>query len=205
VWNDAQRGGRDIVRKSVEDSLRLIGTSFLDLVLIHWPVPQFFRDTYKELEFLHKEDKIKSIGLSNFSPQEYEQLMQGGVTVLPEINQMEISPAMYRKDYISFFQQADVLVSASKALSRGTSFGLKTIVTAAENHSVTPAQVMLRWLLQKGLICVSKTVSSSRMQENRDIFSFELNVLEMSELDNLTTNEAVKERNELENLRKTSM
>mmetsp|Transcript_3019 Transcript_3019/g.4452 ORF Transcript_3019/g.4452 Transcript_3019/m.4452 type:complete len:281 (-) Transcript_3019:1596-2438(-) len=206
VWNDAQKGGREAVRESVENSLRELQSEFVDLILIHWPVPGYFLETYKELELLHAEGKTKSIGLSNFVPSEYETLINGGIHVLPEVNQFEISPLMYREEDILFFKSRKILVSASKALNRGgKAFQNEPIFRLAEKYEVTEAQIMLRWGLQKGYIVVAKTSTPSRMVENRNLTSFSLTNNEIQELDQLTTAKAVEEREVLEQRRKLEM
>ena len=205
VWNDAQKAGRAAVRGSVENSLRLLDTECIDLCLIHWPVPGFFVATYKELEVLHGEGKIRSLGLSNFTPNEYEELLRADIQVLPEVNQFEVSPMMYRGYDVSFFSKRGVLVSASKALHRAAAFEKEPVRNIAKKYAVTPAQVMLRWGLQKGLIVVAKTATRSRMVENRSITGFSLTQEDMDELDRLTTDETVRERQVLELQRKTAL
>jgi diketogulonate reductase-like aldo/keto reductase len=113
VWNDAQKRGRAAVRESVEKSLVAFGFGgYFDLMLVHWPVPGHYVETYKELECLKREGKVRSIGISNFSPSEYEVLEQSGKTVRPAVNQFEVSPFMFRKDDVKYLQDRGVLVSA---------------------------------------------------------------------------------------------
>lgn len=177
------------------------------MFLIHWPVPNCFVETYRELELLTGEGKIRHIGLSNFSPSEYEELMapQNNITVPPVVNQFEVSPFMYRPRDVEYFQQRALLVSSSKALHRGEGFDHPTIVEVSKRHNITAAQVVLRWGLQKGLVVVAKTSNFSRMVENRDILRFSLDQEEMEELDAITTEKDVNEREMLEKERKTQI
>jgi diketogulonate reductase-like aldo/keto reductase len=201
VWNDVQKEGRAAVRQSVENSLTELGGcyQYFDLFYIHWPVPTHFVETYKELQELYKEGKIRSIGLSNFGIQEYEELrQQEGITMIPTVNQMEVSPYMYRPAIISYFQKKNILVAASKALHRADGIHTGTVNEIAKAHMVTPAQIMLRWSFQKRLIVVAKTCNSQRMQENRSIFHFSLSDNELALLDSLTTEQDIKNREELE-------
>lgn len=194
VWNDAVKSGRHAVRESVETSLVDIGCDYFDLFLVHWPVPGHFCEAYHELEVLHKEGKIKSLGISNFNEKEYEELVRTGICVLPVCNQMEISPVMYRKEMVSFFQQRNILVAAYKPLQRAAAFDRPVILKIAKKHRVTPAQVMLRWGLQKRLIVASKTMHPDRMRENRDVLDFGLTSDDMMRLDALTTDRDLQER-----------
>jgi diketogulonate reductase-like aldo/keto reductase len=190
---------------------------YYDLFLVHWPVPSCFVDTYKELEMLHHEGYLKNLGVSNFSPQEYEELMaeQNGITVPPIMNQFEVSPFMYRPELVSYFQQKGVLVSSSKALHRGGGFDDSVIQQLSEKYRdrthgclrirPTPAQIMIRWGLQKGLIVVTKTSTPSRMLENRDVLQFTLSDAEMASLDGLTSLDDVEKREQLEVERKRQM
>mmetsp|Transcript_7634 Transcript_7634/g.17533 ORF Transcript_7634/g.17533 Transcript_7634/m.17533 type:complete len:305 (-) Transcript_7634:358-1272(-) len=205
VWNDAQKEGRQAVRVSVEKTLRLLNSDYIDLLLIHWPVPGCFVETYKELEVLLREGKIRGIGLSNFSVEEYEELVSSGISIAPIVNQFEVSPAMYRAGTVEYFQDRQIIVSASKSLHRGSSFEKTSVSEISQNHGVSPAQVMLRWGLQKGLVVVAKTSTKSRMTENRDIFNFCLSEDEMGRLDEMTTPEDVSAREDLERQRKTAL
>lgn len=207
VWNDAQKMGRAAVRQSVLQSIEHF-EGYIDLFLIHWPVPGYFVDTYKELEVLHTEGKLKHLGMSNFSPAEYEELMskENNISVPPAVNQFEVSPFMYRPRDVSYFQERGILVSSSKSLHRGgeclNNHELKSI---SEKYSVSPAQVMLRWGVEKKLIVVCKTATPKRMKENRDIFGFTLTQVDMQILDGLTTDEDVAKREQLEKERKLQM
>ncbi len=210
IWNDAQQQGRLAVRRSVEQSLDDMGLEYLDLCYVHWPVPGYFVETYRELLLLRKEGKIKFLGISNFRVADYEELLEKIPTtefVPPLIHQFEISPFMYRPQIIEYFTGKKILVAASKALNR--TLGLDShdgdvIRDIAKTHSVTPAQVLLRWGYQKGLIVLTKTTSLSRMKENRALFEFSLLPKQMAQLDCITTTEVVRARDELENKRRLS-
>ena len=190
-------------------SIEALGDSggYFDLFLIHWPVPGCFVETYKELEVLHEEGKLKCLGLSNFSPSEYADLMAegNGIRVAPVVNQFEVSPFMYRPNVVSYFQERGVLVSSSKALHRGESFDNAQLEMISRKHSVSPAQVVLRWGLQKGLVVVAKTAKRRRMKENRDILHFVLSEDDMTTLNGLTSAEDVVKREKLEKERKLPM
>jgi diketogulonate reductase-like aldo/keto reductase len=205
VWNDAVKEGRAAVRKSVEKSMLEVGYGdYFDAFLIHWPVPGCFVPAYKELEEMYKEGKLKAIGLSNFSIEEYTELVESKITVAPVMNQIEVSPAMYRKDLVDFFQSRNILVCAYKPLNRAGSFERPEIVKLAAKYAVTPAQIMLRWGLQKSLVVVAKTSTASRMPENRALH-FTLKEEDMAILDALTTEDDLRVRREHELMRKTEL
>lgn len=168
VWNDSLKGGRQAVRESVRKSLaNLDFGDYFDLVLVHWPVPGYFVEGYKALEEEYQAGSIRALGLSNFNEQEYEELEASGIQVHPACNQFEVSPAMYRPELIEYFTKRQILVSASKSLNRAAVMDNPVLTHLSESYQVTPAQIMLQWAIQKGLLLASKTSSLSRMQENR--------------------------------------
>jgi diketogulonate reductase-like aldo/keto reductase/8-oxo-dGTP pyrophosphatase MutT (NUDIX family) len=206
VWNDAVKDGRAAVRKSVEKSLSDVDYGdYFDVFLVHWPVPGYFVPAYKELEEMHKEGRLRAIGLSNFSIEEYTELAESGITVPPAMNQMEVSPVMYRKDLVDYFQSQNIVVSAYKPLNRAGSFGRPEIADLAAKYAVSPAQIMLRWGLQKSLVILAKTSTASRMRENRGLMHFTLEEEDMAILDALTTEDDIRARREHELMRKTSL
>jgi methylglyoxal/glyoxal reductase len=210
VWNDVIRQGRDSVRASFEKNLVELdfagndGALWFDVLYLHWPVPGQFVEAYHELEALHNEGQIRGIGLSNFNIEEYEELVSSGITVPPVVNQFEVSPVMYRPDLVNYFQENKIAVAASKAISRASAFDIQPIKELAHKYAVSPAQIMLRWSLQKSLVPICKTSSSDRMRENRSVYHFSLDEAAMSLLDSLTAEEDVRQRTELESTRKAS-
>lgn len=136
--------------------------------------------------------------------QEYQALRNSNITVFPEVNQFEVSPAMFRADEVAYFQKAGIIVSSSKALHRGASFDNPQVQEIAAKHSATPAQVFLCWGLQKNLVVVAKTINKNRMVENRGV-GFVLDGPDVAVLDKLTTEEAVTARRKLEIQRKSEM
>lgn len=199
VWNDAQKEGRAAVRLSIEHSLEQLGLEFIDVVYIHWPVPGHFVETYKELQSLHQEGKIRYIGLSNFGIAEYKELeSSNSVTLQPAIIQMEVSPFMYRPATIKYFQERNMIVAASKALHRAAGIEEGIVKSIAAKHNVSPAQIMIRWGCQKRLIVIVKTSQKQRMTENRDIVNFSLSDNEIEALDLLTSAKDIADREALE-------
>jgi diketogulonate reductase-like aldo/keto reductase len=199
VWNDAQKEGRPAVRASIEKSLSEFGFESMDVAYIHWPVPGHFVETYKELQLLYQEGKIRNIGISNFGIVEYEKLVNSdSISVHPIINQIEVSPFMYRPATINYFQERKILVAASKALHRASGIDEGVVKNIADKNDVTPAQVMIRWSLQKRLIVIIKTSQKQRMTENRNTTTFSLTNEEMKALDSLTSEKDIADREALE-------
>ena len=183
----------------MEESLAKLKCDYIDIMYIHWPVPGHFIETYKELQDLCREGKIKSIGLSNFGIREHQEILScQDIVVPPIVNQMEVSPFMYRPETIKYFQDQNIAIAASKALHRATGIQEGVVKSIADTHGVTPAQVMLRWGFQKRLIVVAKTSQADRMRENRDILKFSLSEEEMTQLDSLTSPEDIRQREDLE-------
>lgn len=159
---------------------------------------------------LQKEGKIRFLGISNFRTADFNELqakIPQDEFVPPLIHQFEVSPFMYRPETIEYFTERKILVAASKALNR--TVGLDSndgavVKVIAKSHSVTPAQILLRWSFQKGFVVLSKTVSLLRMKENRALFDFSLSTEEMNRLDEITKEEIVRARDELEAKRRTS-
>lgn len=206
VWNDAVKQGSEAVRASVQKTLAdLDFGNYLDVCLVHWPVPGHFVEAYKALEEEYHNGSIRALGLSNFNEKEYEELVASGITVSPVCNQFEVSPVMYRPSLINYFMERQILVCASKSLNRAAAFDDPLVQELAAKYKVTPAQVMLRWGLQKGLLLATKTSTLARMRENRNLLGFVLGDHDMNRLDGLTTTEALEKREELEVTRKTSL
>ena len=143
---------------------------------------------YKHLEELRAEGKIRSIGVSNYTIEDYQELMEHA-TVPPAINQIEVNPFLYRKKTIDFFQAQGVAIQAYRSLfaGQGKKALSEPVVTAvASEHGKSPAQVLGRWCVQKGLIYLPKSEKEERMIENATVFDFELTAENMAALDALT-------------------
>jgi diketogulonate reductase-like aldo/keto reductase len=168
-----------------------LGTDYVDLYLIHWPVPGHHVDAYKTLEGLQKEGKIKGIGVSNYAFEDYLELKEAGVTQLPLVNQIEINPFLYRKNTIEAFQKEGVVLQSYRSLRDGKAFDDPVVKDIADAHGKTPAQVLGRWCVQKGFVYVPKSVKKERMAENARVFDFELTESDVARLDALTTRPAI--------------
>ncbi len=185
--------GHDAIVSQVQSTLDNLGTDYVDLYLVHWPVPRGVHvAAYKTLEGLVAEGKIKHIGLSNYAVEDYLELVESGIEVKPAVNQIEINPFLYRKNTIEFFQKEGIVLQSYRSLRDGKKFDDPTLVKIASANNKSPAQILGRWCVQKGFIYVPKSVKVERMVENANVFDFELSDEEMEELDGLTTPEAIE-------------
>jgi len=190
VWTDTIFAGREAVRAQVVKTLADLGVETIDLYCIHWPVPGKHVDAYLELEACQRDGLIRSLGVSNYAVEDYRELM-GKATVKPVINQIEVNPFLYRRRTIAAFEAEGVKIQSYRALRDGKAFGDPTVVSIAAAHGRTPAQVLGRWCVQKGVICIAKSVKRERMAENAQIFDFALTDEEVAQLDALTTDAAI--------------
>lgn len=184
VWNSRQ--GYDSTLKAFEQSKRDLGLGYVDLYLIHWPVKGRFTHTWRALEELYEEGQVKAIGVSNFQIHHLEELMFTA-HVLPMVNQVELHPLLTQKDLLQFCRQHHIQVEAWSPLMQGHLDHplLKVLSTKYER---TPAQIVLRWNLQIGIITIPKSVTQHRIEENAKIFDFELEEADIMALDGLNTN-----------------
>ncbi|KAL3925278.1 MAG: hypothetical protein SGILL_000519 [Bacillariaceae sp.] len=192
VWTTTIEKGSDAIEVQLEQTLADLRTDYVDLYLIHWPVPGKHVEAYKKLEELQKAGKIKGIGVSNYAWEDYVELKEAGVTQLPLVNQIEINPFMYRKSTIDKFQKEGVVMQSYRSLRDGKAFDNEVLKKIASANGKTPAQILGRWCVQKGFVYVPKSVKKERMVENSKVFDFELTEEEMNELDTLTTPDAIK-------------
>lgn len=184
VWNNSH--GLDQTRASVERSLSNIGVKYLDLVLIHWPVPMqnLYVETWKALVSLKEEGLIRSIGVSNFNEDHLRRVI-GETGVVPALNQIEVNPLLQQPELCAVCEELGITVQTWTPLGNGRSFEEDPITSAAARCGKTPAQVILRWLVQRGLAPISRSVKAARQAENLNIFDFELTDDEMAAIKTL--------------------
>lgn len=190
VWT-TDIGDPASARRSAEISIEELGLGYVDCLMVHWPVPGKHVEAYLGLEPLVTAGKTKTLGVSNYTPQDFEELL-AKVCVTPAVNSFEINPMLYRKDWVDYFLCKSVALQAYKPLQRGGATLSDDVVTAAASRrGKSPAQVCIRWLIQKGLVVLVKSSKSDRMIENISVFDFELSAADSAAIDELTTPEAV--------------
>lgn len=186
VWNDKQ--GYESTLKAFDESISKLGLDYVDLYLIHWPGKDKYKDTWRALEKLYKEGRIRAIGVSNFKIHHLEDLMASS-DVKPVVNQVELHPRLTQEPLRAFCEKEDIRVEAWSPLMKGRILTNDTIVNISEKYNKTPAQVILRWELQNGIITIPKSVKPHRIKENADVFDFELSPEDMKAIDGLNQDE----------------
>jgi 2,5-diketo-D-gluconate reductase A len=164
-------------RLAFELSLQELGFDYLDLFLIHWPLPTRydgdFVSTWKALEEFYRDGRARSIGVSNFQPHHLRRLHEN-TEIPPAVNQIEVHPYLTQDEVRGFCAEHGIAVEAWSPIGQGLELDDPTIVSIAQRAGKTPAQVILRWHIQRGDIIFPKSVTASRVKENFDIFDFEL-------------------------------
>lgn len=168
--------GYDATIKSFKSSLQRLGLDYLDLFLIHWPTParDLYSDTFRAFVQLQKDGLVRSIGVSNFLPEHLDRII-GDTGVTPAVNQIEVHPQYQQLDVRDFHKQHGIAIESYSPLGSGK--GLldeEAIATIAKKYDKSPAQTVIRWHLQQGLIVIPKSVHPERIKENLDVFDFEL-------------------------------
>ena len=182
VWNTHQ--GYDTTLKAFDASLKRLGTDYLDLYLIHWPVTGKYKETWKALERLYSEKRIRAIGVSNFMQHHLEDLLEGA-NVVPAVNQMEFHPYLVQQSLLDFCKAKGIQYEAWSPLMQGHIFKEPVFQSMADKYEKTIAQIALRWDLQKGVITIPKSSKKERIIANSDIFDFVLSEADMRSLDAL--------------------
>jgi 2,5-diketo-D-gluconate reductase A len=173
IWNDAQ--GFDATLKAADESLKRLGTDYVDLLLIHWPSPRrdLYVETWKALIQLQKDGKAKSIGVSNFGTEHLDRIVADtGVT--PVLNQIELHPDFEQHELRKTHARLGISTQSWSPLGQGQLLDNPVIGKIAGKHGRTPAQVIIRWHIQNGLIVIPKSVTPSRIVENFKVFDFAL-------------------------------
>jgi diketogulonate reductase-like aldo/keto reductase len=188
VWNSDQ--GYDNTIKSFEDSLERLQLDYLDLLLIHWPVKEKYKDTWRAMEYLYEHKKVRAIGVSNFLKHHLEDIMTTA-KIVPMVNQMEFHPYVVQQDLLDFCNKNTIQYEAWSPFMQGKVFGLDICKELAKKYNKSVAQIILRWNLQKGVVTIPKSVHKDRIASNADIFDFELSQEDMSYLDSLDRGERI--------------
>ncbi len=186
LWNSDQ--GTQSAIDAMDLSLEKLGLERVDLYLIHWPRPDLdkYLESWQTLETLKAQGKTTSIGVSNFHIPHLERVIGGSGTV-PAVDQIELHPAFAQRELRDYAASKGIHIEAWGPLGQGKYdlFGMPPVAAAAAAHGVSPAQVVIRWHLQSGIIVFPKSNSRERMAQNFDVFGFELTADEMAAIDSL--------------------
>lgn len=193
VWNDAH--GLDETRRAFDDSMRELGLDVLDLYLIHWPAPRQnrFVDAWRAMIALRDEGRVRSIGVSNFEPHHVQRLIDE-TGVVPVVNQVELHPHLPQRAVRAFDAEHGIVTESWSPLARGRmlepgSRDASVLAAIAQKHGRTPAQIVLRWHVQQGLVVIPKSTSLARVEENAALFDFALDADDLAAIDELETGE----------------
>ena len=179
IWNSDHGNPR----AALEKSLQKLGMEYVDLYLIHWPVPQSVR-TWKEFEKFQKEGKAKSIGVSNFTIEDLEALLPE-TEVVPAVNQVEFSPFLYQKELLDYCRRKKILVEAYSPLTRGRRLQDPLLAELAQKYGKSVAQLLIRWCLQHEVVPLPKSAHAERIEENAGVFGFTISPADMKRMDGL--------------------
>ncbi|MFP4153022.1 MAG: aldo/keto reductase [Alkalispirochaeta sp.] len=186
-WNSEQ--GYDNALRAFDSSVKKLGIDYLDLYLVHWPVPSLFKETWKAFEKLYADKRVRAIGVSNFEPHHLDDLI-ADATVKPVVNQIEQHPYLQQNTVRGYCDAQDIRVTAWSPIARGKVLDDPVLQEIATAHGKSPVQVTLRWQIQLGIITIPKSVHKDRIVANADIFDFELSDDEMRRIAALEVGEA---------------
>jgi diketogulonate reductase-like aldo/keto reductase len=182
VWNDYQGYNKTLM--AFEESITKLKVEYLDLYLIHWPVEESFLDTWKAMEDIYKSGRVKAIGVSNFSIEHLEKLLSVS-NIVPTINQIEFHPYKNQKSLREFCNKYDIKIEAWGPLKQGQFINQDVLKAIAKKYKRTVTQIILKWQIQQGIITIPKSNNELHIQENIDIFDFEISDIDMKLIDDL--------------------
>ncbi|MFZ4893916.1 aldo/keto reductase [Plantibacter sp. Mn2098] len=188
VWNTDQ--GFDETMRAFDTSIDLLGLDSVDLYLIHWPAPKQDRylDTWRALERLQADGRVRSIGVSNFHPHHLVRLLDHA-DVVPAVHQVELHPWLPQREVREFDAGHGILTEAWSPLARGKVLGNAVLESIAAKHGRDVAQIVLRWHIQLGVVVIPKSVTPSRIRSNIDVFDFELDDADLQAIAGLESGE----------------
>lgn len=181
LWNDDQ--GYDATLRAFDTSISNLGLEYVDLYLIHWPCARrgLYTESYRALETLYREGKVRAIGVSNFEPAHLEHLLETA-EVVPAVNQIELHPWLQQEELRVLHGKLGVTTEAWSPLGRGQVLQDPAVLELASAHGRTAAQIILRWHIQLGNVVIPKASSYARIRENLDVFGFSLDAADMDAL-----------------------
>ncbi|MEN1938368.1 aldo/keto reductase [Paenibacillus sp. 102] len=188
VWNSDQ--GYESTLQAFESTLQKLGLEYLDLYLVHWPVKGKYTETWKALEKLYKDGRVRAIGVSNFQIHHLQDVLEIA-EIKPMINQVEYHPRLTQGELHSFCKEHTIQLEAWSPLMQGQLLDHSTLQEIATKYNKSTAQIILRWDLQNEVVTIPKSIKEHRIIENANIFDFELNAEDMKAIQSLNENHRV--------------
>ena len=185
LWNADHGYNRAIT--AFEKSLRRLGLSYIDLYLIHFPVERLRNESWRALETLLEGGKCRAIGVSNYMIWHLEELLKNSSTI-PAVNQVEFNPYLYLKDLQEFCNSHKIVLESYSPLTKGYKLNDPKLAEIGSKYSKTPAQILIRWALQKGVVVIPKSSRKERIKENAAVFDFEITPEDMKLFDSFNQN-----------------
>jgi diketogulonate reductase-like aldo/keto reductase len=185
VWNSDQ--GYESTLRAYEASKRKLGLDVIDLYLVHWPVKGKYKETWRALKKLYADGAVRAVGVSNFQVHHLKDILEDGELV-PAVNQVEYHPLLQQRELLAFCKERGIQLEAWSPLMQGGQLSHPVLAELAEKHGRTPAQIVLRWDLQNGVVTIPKSVTASRIRENADVFGFELSADDMAAIAGMNEN-----------------
>lgn len=184
--------GRENVAQAYETSIQKLGLDYLDLYLVHWPGTNeaIMIDTWKGMEDLYKDNKVKNIGVSNFNPDHFEALL-AQVSIKPVINQVEFHPYFTQEKLRKYLEAQNIYMESWSPFMNAQILNDETLNEIGKEVNKTAAQVIIKWNMQHNVVVIPKSVTSSRIEENIDVFDFELSAEQMKRIDDLNKDQRI--------------
>jgi len=185
VANNEQ--GYDFTLKAFDKSLKLLQQDYVDLYLVHWPVKEKRKDTWKALEKLYADKRVKAIGVANYLiPFLYE--LETYANITPALNQIEFTPWLFAKDVLAFCKEKNIQLQSYSPITRGKKFGDERLQQLCKKYDKTPAQIILRWNIEHAVSTIPKSANPLRIEENFNIFDFSLSKEDVALIDSFNEN-----------------
>lgn len=184
VWNADQ--GYDSTLKAFDDSVKRLGIETLDLYLIHWPVKGKYVETWRALEKLYRDGYVRAIGVSNFHTHHLEDLRQNS-EIIPAVNQVEFHPLLTQKELLGYCQENGIQMEAWSPLMQGN-LDHPLLVELGQKYGKSPAQIIIRWDLEKKVVTIPKSITPARIAQNADVFDFSLAAEDVEKINALNEN-----------------
>jgi diketogulonate reductase-like aldo/keto reductase len=180
LWNSDH--GYENALRAFDKSMQRLGLDYVDLYLIHWPVSGQREETWRALEKIYTEGRARAIGVSNYTIRHLEDLLRVA-EVVPTVNQVEFHPWLFQKDLLDYCKEHDIVLEAYSPLTKGRRLNDPALLEVAERYSKSPAQILIRWVLQHDMVVIPKSSDPDHIRANADVFDFEISEEDMCRID----------------------